>query len=128
MSAVDTLEMQLAPKKQIELIEIAPREIKRAIVVLKDLLDSSMQFVNFENVDMQSRLREMQNAELTLSTASFWPIWKFFTKAEIIYTMTRTDAMRLLCELEYRVGKGLWDPVSISVKQLRYLPLFRTTK
>lgn len=80
MSTMEILLSHVESKVWRKTIDISYREMKRAVSALEELLDEPVQFVNFEDGAMRDRISDSVNEVLELSTAKFWPGWKFIYK------------------------------------------------
>ncbi|ATA65614.1 hypothetical protein 2050HW_00279 [Serratia phage vB_SmaM_ 2050HW] len=125
MSTMEILLSHVESKVWRKTIDISYREMKRAVSALEELLDEPVQFVNFEDGAMRDRISDSVNEVLELSTAKFWPGWKFIYKTEIVYTLSRLDAIRLVGELKRRLETGNTAPVSFTIERIRRLPIIR---
>ncbi|UCR74554.1 hypothetical protein [Serratia phage BUCT660] len=125
MSTMEILLSHVESKVWRKTIDISYREMKRAVSALEELLDEPVQFVNFEDGAMCDRISDSVNEVLELSTAKFWPGWKFIYKTEIVYTLSRLDAIRLVGELKRRLETGNTAPVSFTIERIRRLPIIR---
>ncbi|QPX76806.1 hypothetical protein [Serratia phage vB_SmaM_Yaphecito] len=125
MSTMEILLSHVESKVWRKTIDISYREMKRAVSALEELLDEPVQFVNFEDDAMRDRISDSVNEVLELSTAKFWSGWKFIYKTEIVYTLSRLDAIRLVGELKRRLETGNTAPVSFTIERIRRLPIIR---
>lgn len=105
-------------------IIIEPTETYAAIVALDDLITHVSTTTAFRlTLDIAS-LREELPEVIYFSTASFWGIWKNLTRKEIVWTLNRSQAIRLRAALLYRIEKKIKTPLSVNENWFRYAPMF----
>ncbi|UQT02904.1 hypothetical protein TOTORO_00410 [Serratia phage vB_SmaS-Totoro] len=125
MSTMETMLSHIEGRTYHNTIDFSYSEMKRAVKTLEALVETSVQFVNFDNGAMRDRVQDAVGQVLEFSSASFWPAWKFLYKTEIVYSLSRLDVIRLLGELRHRLETRNKASVSFTIERIRRLPVIR---
>lgn len=111
-----------------ETLVITRREAKAFYSALSDALAGPEETVghllttDFEKLPEQ--LKEYQKETVTITTGSFWGIWKTITRNEIEWTFTRIEAIKILTILRRELSKKVNKRISVTQSWLRVAPLF----
>lgn len=105
-------------------IEISYREMKSACAFLeKELKKWSNNPAQRLSLDIDALKAEVPDV-IYFSTAQYWGVWKCITQKEIVWTLNRSQALRLYAALQYRLQKRHKGLLSVSEGWFRNAPLF----
>lgn len=106
---------------------IEPREMKALYNALNDKLTDSIKtpghLLTLDLPTLRERLIASENNIIRISTGAYWGFWKCVTRKEIVWDLTRLQAIKLRAVLERALAKRKRSRITVSKRFLEIVPI-----
>lgn len=109
-------------------IELTTREMKALYKALDrklcDFYSPKAHLISLNKETLTARLRENESSVIRISTGAYWGFWKCVTRNEIVWELSRYEAIKLRALLAREIERGRKSPLTVTRRMLSIIPLW----